>query len=137
MVEVVNRLVKKTGKFILSPLLLIGCQSAPPPAGPDAAALSCPEVTSAEAWVNRMPGVGNVSSKLIVSLKLEDDNLWMLVPTPQQDETVMSLDLVPGGNSLPGYAVLTKQAKSPMMDAIEIACGGTVVSRIDSILVVQ
>lgn len=149
MVQAFDRLVRRPAALIaLAPLLLAGCQCLWPAAatGEDAsadagvetsAAPACPDVTSAEAWVNRTPTIGEAPTKLIVSLKVADKMPWMLKPVSTEEVGVLALEIVPGGNSVPGNIGYRQQQPSPLPESIRILCGGDDVAIIDEILVVQ
>lgn len=131
MVPAFDRLVRRCGALALAPLVLTGCQYFSKPAAP------CPEVTGAEAWVNRMPGPGATPTKLIVSLTVSDDKAWMLKPAAAADTDEMILDLIPGGNSLPGTVAYRQQQPSQLPETIRIMCQGGEMARIGEILIVQ
>lgn len=131
------------------PALLGGCQCFwPHPAVPEAAtgadpgavtasAPACPDITKAEAWVDRMPRVGAPSGKLVVVLGIASDEKWMLAPLDMPAARGLMLDFKPGGNSVPGTVAYRQAQPSPLPEAIRILCRGQEVARIDRILVVQ
>jgi len=126
-----DRLVRRCLAICLVPIVLSGCQYFSATAAP------CPEVVNAEAWVNRMPGIGASPVKLIVSLTVSDDKAWMLKPAEAEGPGEMSLDLVPGGNSVPGTVAYRQQQPSPLPETIRIMCRGGEIARIGDILIVQ
>ena len=134
MAQAFDRLVRRPALLALAPLLLAGCQcifSGPP-------ATACPEVTEAEAWVNRMPSIGGAPSRMIVSLRVAGEDPWMLKPMETNgEEDGLALELVPGGNSLPGTIAYRQTPPSPLPDAIRIMCQGEEIAIIDEILIVQ
>jgi hypothetical protein len=131
MVQAFDRLVGRRAGLALAPALLAGCQCLAVPLA------SCPEVTSAEAWVNRMPSIGDVPTKLIVSLRVEGDAPWMLTPVMAGAEGDLTLDLVVGGNSVPGTVAYRQKQPAPMPKTIRITCQGNQIASIDEILIVQ
>lgn len=154
MAQAVDRLVGRRAALMLASLLLGGCQCVWPQTGTTEAGLvadpeagtvpvpSCPQVTEAEAWVNRMPGIGDTPAKLIVSLRISTDEPWMLMPALEQEAGApatsdMVLDLMPGGNSVPGTVAYRQPQPAPLPEAIRIVCQGGEAARIDEILIVQ
>ena len=128
MVQAFDRLVGCGVALALAPVLLAGCQCLAVPLA------SCPEVTSAEAWVNRMPSIGDAPTKLIVSLRVEGDAPWMLTPAKADAEGELTLDLVAGGNSVPGTVAYRQQQPAPLPETIRITCQGNQIASIDEIL---
>lgn len=127
MVQAFDRLVGSGVGLVL----LAGCQCLAMPLA------SCPEVTSAKAWVNRMPSIGDAPTKLIVSLQVEGDAPWMLTPAKADAEGELALDLVAGGNSVPGTVAYRQQQPAPLPETIRITCQGNQIASIDEILIVQ
>ncbi|MCA8903041.1 MAG: hypothetical protein KDA53_17520 [Hyphomonas sp.] len=148
MVQAFNRLVGRGLALAAAPFLLAGCQCLWPfaPAAIEedvngeaeiASVPACPEVTSAESWVNRMPSVGANPVKLIVSLRIASEDAWMLSPADDQAGGALALDLVPGGNSVPGTVGYNQSQPSPLPDDILILCGGKEAARIGEVMIVQ
>ena len=100
-----------------------------------ARAPACPAVTKAEAWVNRMPGIGEAPTKLVVVLGIDSEVPWMLAPV--DSEGAFALELKPGGNSVAGTVAYRQAQPAPLPKAIRIVCQGSEVARIDKILIVQ
>lgn len=149
MVQAFNRLVGARAALALAPLLaLAGCQGFRPQVAASAAAadkaetdasaaLACPVVTKAEAWVNRMPGVGSSSPKMMVVLGIDSAESWMLAPLDMPAAMGMILDLKPGGNSVPGTVAYRQPAPSPLPGRISILCQGKSAATIDGVMIVQ
>lgn len=131
MAQAFDRLVRRCIAICLVPVVLSGCQYFSRATAP------CPEVMDAEAWVNRMPSIGASPAKLIVSLTVSDERAWMLKPAEAEGPGEMSLDLVPGGNSVPGTVAYRQRQPAPLPETIRIMCRGGEIARIDEILIVQ
>ena len=131
MVQAFDRLVRRRAVLALASMLLAGCQYFSPPAQ------ACPEVIEAEAWVNRMPSIGASPTKLIVSLKISAADPWMLKSADTAEEGALVLDMVPGGNSVPGTVAYRQAQPSPLPETIGIMCRGDEIARIHEILIVQ
>ncbi|MBY9066792.1 hypothetical protein K1X12_07760 [Hyphomonas sp. WL0036] len=110
---------------------LSGCALLPP------RARACPDVTSADAWVNRMPGPEAADHSLIVSMRLHTWDLWML-RTITQEETprILQIELVPGGAGHPGAAGF-RSATAGHPDRIEIFCNGQLHHTIEGVMTVS
>lgn len=124
------------GVLLLAALAgLAGCAALSRIFVPQAAA--CPEVTRAEAWVNRMPGPQPPDQALLVSLRLETSDLWMLRAMPQAEASeVLELELLPGGTGYPGMAGF-RSTKAALPARIEITCSGKEHHTITEILTVR
>lgn len=107
------------------------------PAAETASAPACPDIIKAEAWVNRMPSIGAAPTKLVVVLGVDSDAPWMLGPLGMSGAGALTLDLKPGGNSVPGTVAYRQPQSAPLPRTIEIMCEARLVARIDEILVVQ
>ena len=149
MVQAFNRLVGARAALALAPFLaLTGCQGFWPQAAAPAAAAddtetdaspapACPAVTRAEAWVNRMPGVGSSSPKMMVVLGIDSEESWMLAPLDMPAAMGLILDLRPGGNSVPGTVAYRQPVPSPLPGRISILCRGKSAATIDGVMIVQ
>jgi len=149
-VQAFNRLVgARAAALALAPILaLAGCQGFWPQAAASGAAAddtetdasvapACPAVTRAEAWVNRMPGVGSSSPKMRVVLGIDSEESWMLAPLDMPAAMGLILDLRPGGNSVPGTVAYRQPAPSPLPGRISILCRGKSAAMIDGVMIVQ
>ena len=97
----------------------------------------CPDILSAEAWTDRMPGPEKPVSPLIVSLRLDTDALWMLAATTlEESPAVLQLDLKPGGAGYPGSAGF-RSTKAGHPDSIEIVCAGKLRHTIREVMIVS
>ena len=150
MVQAFDRLVSHRAVLAVVPFLaLAGCQclwprapaqeaGAETVAGIETAATpACPDITKAEAWVNRMPSIGDTPARLVVVLGVASDAPWMLAPTDATASGTLTLDLKPGGNSVAGTVAYRQPQPSPLPDTIQIMCHGSEMARIDEILIVQ
>ena len=148
MVQAFNGLVVMRGAAALVSFgMLAGCQCFWPLAandqgGPDAvaeteSALSCPAVTKAEAWVNRMPTIGSEPTKMIVMLRVDSQDSWFLTPLDMPAAQGLILDLKPGGSAVPGTVGYRQMAPAPLPAKISILCRGSEVATIDDVMIVQ
>ena len=98
---------------------------------------TCPDILSAEAWTDRMPGPDKPVSPLIVSISLDADDLWMLTAITQEESSaVLQLDLQPGGAGYPGSAGF-RSTKAGHPDSIEIVCAGKLRHTIRDVMIVS
>jgi hypothetical protein len=110
---------------------LSGCTHFFPPQTP------CPDILSAEAWTDRMPGPEKPVSPLIVSLRLDTGALWMLTAITQEESpAVLQLELQPGGAGYPGSAGF-RSTKAGHPDSIEIVCAGKLRHTIRDVMIVS
>lgn len=93
----------------------------------------CPAVTRATAWVDQMPKIGSGAHKMIVAVTLDDARAWLLTPVPSDDADLLTLELSPGGPSVPGHASYREPVSK--RDAISIVCGGEERARINKITI--
>lgn len=148
MVQAFNRLVAvRATAAIASFGVLAACQcnwfqtagSASAPEADEAAeaALPCPDVTEAEAWVNRMPTIGSEPTKMIVTLRVDSKESWMLTPLDMPAAAGLMLGLKPGGASVPGTVAYRQMAPAPLPSQIRILCEGREVAVIEDVMIVQ
>jgi hypothetical protein len=102
-----------------------------------AASVSCPAVTKAEAWVNRMPTIGSEPTKMIVMLGVDSKESWFLTPLDMPEAHGLILDLKPGGSAVPGTVAYRQMAPAPLPARISILCRGSEIAAIDDVMVVQ
>jgi len=127
---VVDAMVGKTSFLSLAcGLVLSGCAWLP------FGGNSCPEITDASAWINRMPGPGQSGGKLHVVVRLADDQSWKLSPVPTEEEGLLVLSLSEGGPSVAGTAAY-QQSRKPLPQRIKIECHGMAVVYIVEIITV-
>ncbi|WP_321491118.1 hypothetical protein [uncultured Hyphomonas sp.] len=120
---------------------LAGCQClglhTPETSAGTEAAPACPAVTKAEAWVNRMPTIGDEPTKMIVMLGVESKDSWFLTPLDMPAAQGLVLDLKPGGAAVPGTVGYRQMAPAPLPAGIRILCRGSEVATIDNVMIVQ
>lgn len=118
--------------MIAAALLLASCSHDPEIKGE-----GCPAIITAEAWVNRMPGVSAPERRLIVSLRLDDKARWMLRPAEASSpDARLTLELVPGGSGHPGNAAWRGNAPDTAR-GVDILCGGVIHHQISEIMIVR
>jgi len=98
---------------------------------------SCPAVTSAKAWVNRMPTIGGEPTKMIVMLEVDSEDSWFMTPLDVPSETGLFLDLKPGGSAVPGTVAYRRMAPAPLPDRIHILCRDSEVATVSNVMIVQ
>lgn len=119
-------------------MLAAGCSHLPWPAGVPEAGIpkECPEVLTAEAWINRMPGPSAPGAALIVNLRLASEEPWMLRETAPRDASdprgTLQLELLPGGSGHPGNAAWRGQDRAAAR-SVDIFCQGRIHHRIGDI----
>lgn len=103
---------------------LTGCFHLPSPPADASGAASCPAVSGAEAWINRMPGPGRTGNALIIVVKLETEERWRLEPAGGAEAgPVLLLELSAGGSGHPGSAGY-RAAQVTGRKQVEILCNG-------------
>lgn len=148
MVQALDRLVAmRAGAALASLGILAGCQffwphtpngqSEPDPVAETETAPACPAVTSAKAWVNRMPTIGSEPTKMIVMLRVDSKESWFLTPLDMPAATGLTLDLKPGGAGVPGSVGYRQMAPAPLPARIRILCRGSEVATIKDVMLVQ
>ncbi len=121
----------RTLALFVTAVALTGCTHFFPAKAP------CPDILSAEAWTDRMPGPEKPAAPLIVSLRLDTDELWMLTATIQEESpSVLQLDLQPGGAGYPGSAGF-RSTKAGHPGRIEIVCAGKLRHTIRDVMIVS
>ena len=108
----------RTLAIFLTSVALTGCTHFFP------AKAACPDILSAEAWIDRMPGPEKAATPLIILLRLDTNAPWRLMAlTREESPAVLQLDLQPGGTGYPGSAGFrSTTAGDP--ERIEIVCAG-------------
>nr|WP_321509773.1 hypothetical protein [uncultured Hyphomonas sp.] len=148
MVQAIDRLVTIRAAVALASLgMLAGCQclwphisneqTEPDEVADSDAALPCPTVTSAKAWVNRMPTIGGEPTRMIVMLDVDSEDSWFMAPLDVPSANGLILDLKPGGSAVPGTVAYRQMAPAPLPDHIQILCRGSEVATISDVMIVQ
>lgn len=148
MVQVVDRLVVPRAIAVFASFVaLAGCQClwlhTPGEPGEQEAmaeldsAPACPAVTKAEAWVNRMPAIGDQPTKMIVMLGVDSKDSWFLTPLDMPAAQKLILELKPGGTAVPGTVAYRQTVPAPLPAGIKILCRGSEVATIDNVMIVQ
>ncbi|MEL6244508.1 MAG: hypothetical protein AAFQ21_11470 [Pseudomonadota bacterium] len=134
MVQRENGLVGRKVAMGASGLALLWACAALPAIGM-ASRSDCPPVTSAEAWVNKMPTVGDSARRnmLIVSLKLESETAYRLAPADTDGGDALILDLASTEDGVPGVAGYREPPREPARKQVRIQCEGKVVGEITEI----
>ena len=139
MVPAFDRLVMPRAALAMAAFLtLSGCQCfAPHTSDETEATPACPAVTKAEAWVNRMPTIGDEPTRMIVMLRVDSADSWFLTPLDMPAAQGLILDLKPGGSAVPGTVGYRQAAPAPLPSPIRILCRGGEVAVIDQVMIVQ
>lgn len=148
MVQAIDRLVRmRAAAALASFVALAGCQclwshtsdeQIEPERVADAEAEpTCPAVTSAKAWVNRMPTIGSEPTRMIVMLDVDSKNSWFMSPLDMPSATGLILELKPGKAAVPGTVAYRQMAPAPLPDRIRIMCRGSEIAAIHDVTVVQ
>ncbi|PKP81518.1 MAG: hypothetical protein CVT79_10585 [Alphaproteobacteria bacterium HGW-Alphaproteobacteria-18] len=112
-------------------LSLTGCVHALPPE------VTCPPVVQAEAWVNRMPGPQPPDTSLIVTARIDAQELWMLkAMTQEAAPRILQLELLPGGSGYLGNTGF-RSTKAGHPERIEIFCSGKLHHTISHVMTVM
>jgi len=98
---------------------------------------ACPAVSRAEAWVNRIPTIGNEPTKMIVMLRIDAEDSWFLTPLDMPAAQGLILGLEPGGSGGPGTVAYRQMAPAPLPAWIMILCRGSEVAIIRDVMIVQ
>ena len=139
MVQAFDRLVMpRAVAALVSAAMLAGCQWLGLHSSDEMDATpACPAVTKAEAWVNRMPTMGDEPTKMIVMLRVDSAESWFLTPLDMPAAQGLILDLKPGGSAVPGTVVYREMAHAPLPSRIAILCRGSEVATISDVMIVQ
>ncbi|WP_273184588.1 hypothetical protein [Hyphomonas adhaerens] len=148
MVQAIDRLVRMRAVAALASLgMLAGCQclwphtsdeQIEPDRVADAEAVpACPAVTSAKAWVNRMPTIGSEPTRMIVMLDVDSKNSWFMSPLDMPAVNELILELKPGGVAVPGTVAYRQMAPAPLPDRIRILCRGSEIATVSDVMIVQ
>ncbi|MEZ6001566.1 hypothetical protein [Hyphomonas sp.] len=148
MVQAIDRLVvPRAAVALASVVMLAGCQcfglcTQAEAGGQDAisdaeVAAVCPVVTKSEAWVNRMPTIGDAPTKMTVMLGVNGKDTWFLTPLDMPAAQGLILDLKPGGATVPGTVAYRQTAPAPLPARIVILCQGSEIAAIERVTIVQ
>lgn len=91
----------------------------------------CPEVRTANAWVNKMPGPGDRDQMTIVSLRLKAEENWILLRPSEELSETLALELKPGGNYAKGTASYRERPKEPLRTRVTVTCQGKQIADMD------
>lgn len=148
MVQAIDRLVRmRAAAALASFVVLAGCQclwsqtsdeQIEPDRVADAeAAPACPAVTSAKAWVNRMPTIGSEPTRIIVILDVDSKDSWFIAPLDRPAANELILELKPGGAAVLGTVAYRQMAPAPLPDGIRILCRGSEIATVNDVMIVQ
>ena len=130
MVAILHALGLRTAIILVSTASLSGCMLS------GALPSACPEITRANAWVDRMPKIeSSRDDGLKVSLRLDDTAPWMLVKLEDSSPEHVMLELVPGGTFHPGNAAYSSAEPVVRNTRVSILCEGRVIHEIDEVMV--
>ncbi len=97
----------------------------------------CPDILSAEAWVNAMPGPGQPDRSLIVQVRVDSPDAWQLVQDPATTPQALVLALAPGGSGVTGVAGFRDSPSEPGRTSVAITCDGRQVAAISKITIAR